>query len=78
MIALTIYSDVDGAYYGPDKKIHQTDGWVNYGTFHCGILIVPHIRYLLIRNLSVSMDMVKSFIAFMNRTDVCRYGILGK
>ena len=33
MIAPTIYSDVDGAYYGPDKKIHQTDGWVNYGTF---------------------------------------------
>ena len=55
MIAPTIYSDVDGAYYGPDKKIHQTDGWVNYGPFHCGILIVPHIRYLLIRNLSVSM-----------------------
>ena len=33
MIAPTIYSDVDGSYYGPDKKIHQTDGWVNYGTF---------------------------------------------
>ena len=27
MIAPTIYSDVDGSYYGPDKKIHQTDGW---------------------------------------------------
>ena len=24
MIAPTIYSDVDGSYYGPDKKIHQT------------------------------------------------------
>ena len=23
MIAPTIYSDVDGAYYGPDKKVHQ-------------------------------------------------------
>ena len=29
MIAPTIYSDVDGAYYGPDKKVHQADGWVN-------------------------------------------------
>ena len=26
MIAPTIYSDVDGAYYGPDKKVHQRDG----------------------------------------------------
>ena len=26
MIAPTIYSDVDGAYYGPDKKVHQADG----------------------------------------------------
>ena len=25
MIAPTIYSDVDGAYYGPDKQIHQTN-----------------------------------------------------
>ena len=33
MIAPTIYSDVDGAYYGPDKKVHQADGWVNYSTF---------------------------------------------
>lgn len=27
MLAPTIYSDVDGAYYGPDKRfIRQTDG----------------------------------------------------
>jgi putative alpha-1,2-mannosidase len=25
MIAPTIYSDVDGAYYGPDKKVHQSE-----------------------------------------------------
>ncbi len=33
MIAPTIYSDVDGKYYGPDKQVHQADGWVNYSTF---------------------------------------------
>ena len=33
MIAPTVFSDVDGSYYGPDKKIHKADGWVNYGTF---------------------------------------------
>ena len=33
MIAPTIYNDVDGTYYGPDKKVHQADGWVNYSTF---------------------------------------------
>lgn len=26
MLAPTIYSDVDGRYFGPDKKIHNADG----------------------------------------------------
>jgi len=33
MIAPTIYSDVDGSYYGPDQQIHKADGWTNYSTF---------------------------------------------
>ena len=33
MIAPTIYSDVDGAYYGPDKQVHRVEGWTNYSTF---------------------------------------------
>ena len=33
MIAPTIYSDVDGSYYGPDQQIHKVDGWTNYSTF---------------------------------------------
>ena len=33
MLAPTIYNDVDGAYYGPDKQVHQADGWTNYSTF---------------------------------------------
>ena len=28
MLAPTIYSDVDGSYYGPDKKIHHTDSLI--------------------------------------------------
>lgn len=55
MIAPTVFSDVDGSYYGPDKKIHKADGWVNYGTFLYGILIVPPIRFLLIPSLSAPM-----------------------
>lgn len=33
MLAPTLYSDVDGRYFGPDRKVHQTEGWVNYSTF---------------------------------------------
>lgn len=33
MIAPTIYSDVDGSYYGPDNQIHKAEGWTNYSTF---------------------------------------------
>ena len=64
MIAPTIYSDVDGAYYGPDKKIHQTDGWVNYGTcslWHTYRAAHPLSTYTEPQRVN---DMVKSFIAF--------------
>ena len=33
MIAPTIYSDVDGKYFGPDNQIHVAEGWTNYSTF---------------------------------------------
>lgn len=33
MLAPTIYSDVDGSYFGPDGKIHKAEGWTNYSTF---------------------------------------------
>lgn len=78
MIAPTIYSDVDGSYYGPDKKIHQTDGWVNYGTFSLwDTYRAAHPLFTYTEPQRVN-DMVKSFIAFMNRTDVCRYGTFGE
>lgn len=33
MLAPTIYGDADGRYRGPDKAVHQANGWTNYGTF---------------------------------------------
>lgn len=64
MIAPTIYSDVDGSYYGPDKKIHQTDGWVNYSTFSLwDTYRAAHPLFTYTEPDRVN-DMVKSFIAF--------------
>lgn len=64
MIAPTIYSDVDGAYYGPDKQVHRTDGWVNYGTFSLwDTFRAAHPLFTYTEPERVN-DMVKSFIAF--------------
>lgn len=64
MLAPTIYSDVDGAYYGPDKKVHQADGWTNYSTFSLwDTYRAAHPLYTYIEPQRVN-DMVKSFIAF--------------
>ena len=64
MIAPTIYSDVDGAYYGPDKKVHQANGWVNYSTFSLwDTYRSAHPLFTYTEPERVN-DMVKSFIAF--------------
>lgn len=64
MIAPTIYSDVDGAYYGPDKQVHQTDGWVNYSTFSLwDTYRAAHPLFTYTEPERVN-DMVKSFLAF--------------
>lgn len=64
MIAPTIYSDVDGAYYGPDKKVHQANGWVNYSTFSLwDTYRAAHPLFTYTEPERVN-DMVKSFIAF--------------
>ena len=64
MLAPTIYSDVDGAYYGPDKKVHQADGWVNYSTFSLwDTYRAAHPLFTCTEPERVN-DMVKSFIAF--------------
>ncbi len=64
MLAPTIYSDVDGAYYGPDKKIHQADGWTNYSTFSLwDTFRAAHPLYTYLEPARAN-DMVKSFLAF--------------
>ena len=64
MIAPTIYSDVDGKYYGPDKQVHQADGWVNYSTFSLwDTFRAAHPLFTYTESERVG-DMVQSFIAF--------------
>ena len=64
MLAPTIYSDVDGTYYGPDKQVHQADGWTNYSTFSLwDTYRAAHPLYTYIEPQRVN-DMVKSFLAF--------------
>ena len=64
MIAPTIYSDVDGKYYGPDKQVHQADGWVNYSTFSLwDTFRTAHPLFTYTEPERVG-DMVQSFIAF--------------
>lgn len=64
MLAPTIYSDADGVYYGPDKRIHQADGWVNYGTFSLwDTFRAAHPLFTYTQPERVN-DMVKSFLAF--------------
>lgn len=64
MVAPTIYSDVDGTYYGPDKKVHQADGWTNYSTFSLwDTYRAAHPLFTYTQPERVN-DMVKSFLAF--------------
>lgn len=68
MIAPTIYSDVDGSYYGPDGKIHQTNGWTNYSTFSLwDTFRAAHPLYTYTEPERVN-DMVKSFLHFYDQS----------
>ena len=67
MIAPTIYSDVDGKYYGPDKQVHQANGWTNYSTFSLwDTFRAAHPLFTYTEPARVN-DMVKSFIAFFEQ-----------
>lgn len=67
MIAPTIYSDVDGRYFGPDKQIHQSEGWNNYSTFSLwDTFRASHPLFTIIDPARVN-DMVKSFLAFYDQ-----------
>ena len=63
-LAPTIFGDVDGRYFGPDKKIHQADGWTNYSSFSLwDTYRASHPLFTYLDPDKVN-DMVKSFIAF--------------
>ena len=64
MLAPTIYSDVDGRYFGPDKKIHNADGWTNYSSFSLwDTYRAAHPLYTIV-DPEADGDMVNSFLAF--------------
>lgn len=64
MLAPTIYSDVNGAYYGPDKQVHQADGWVNYSTFSLWDTYRAAHPLFTYTQPDKTNDMIKSFLAF--------------
>lgn len=67
MLAPTIYSDVDGRYFGPDKKIHKADGWTNYSSFSLwDTYRAAHPLYTIV-NPEADGDMVNSFLAFYDQ-----------
>lgn len=67
MLAPTLYNDADGRYRGPDKQIHQADGWNNYSTFSLwDTYRAAHPLYTYIQPARVN-DMVKSFLAFYDQ-----------
>jgi predicted alpha-1,2-mannosidase len=70
MLAPTLFSDVDGKYYGPDYKIHQTDGWNNYSTLSLwDTFRAAHPLYTITQPKRVN-DMVKSMLAFYQQHGV--------
>ena len=67
MLAPTIYSDVDGRYFGPDKKIHKADGWTNYSSFSLwDTYRAAHPLYTIV-DPEADGDMVDSFLAFYDQ-----------
>ena len=64
MLAPTIYSDVDGSYYGPDKQVHHADGWTNYSTFSLWDTYRASHPLFTYTQPERTNDMVKSFLAF--------------
>ncbi|WP_102408336.1 GH92 family glycosyl hydrolase [Parabacteroides bouchesdurhonensis] len=68
MIAPTLYSDVDGSYYGPDNQIHKTNGWDNYSTFSLwDTYRATHPLYTYLQPERTG-DMVQSFLNFYEQS----------
>ncbi len=64
VLAPTIFSDVDGKYFGPDSTIHQAEGWTNYSTFSLwDTFRASHPLFTYLDPERVN-DMVECFIHF--------------
>lgn len=68
MIAPTLYNDVDGSYFGPDKQIHQADGWDNYSTFSLwDTYRAAHPLFTYTEPARVN-DMIQGFLHFYDQS----------
>ena len=68
MIAPTIFSDVDGSYYGPDNQIHKADGWNNYSTFSLwDTYRALHPLFNLVQR-DINADIVNSMLAHYDKS----------
>ena len=64
MLAPTIYSDVDGSYFGPDGQVHQAEGWTNYSTLSLwDTYRASHPLFTYLQPERVS-DMIQCFLHF--------------
>ncbi|MDO5571795.1 MAG: GH92 family glycosyl hydrolase [Bacteroidales bacterium] len=63
MTAPTLFCDVDGKYFGADKKIYEANGWENYSTFSLWDTYRaahPLLTYTQPKRVN---DMIESFLA---------------
>ena len=64
MIAPTIYSDVDGAYFGPDGQTHAGEGHTNYSTFSLWDTYRAAHPLFTYTQPDRANDMIKGFLKF--------------
>ncbi len=67
MLAPTIYCDTDGAYMGPDKKVHKAEGFTNYSSFSTwDTYRAAHPLYTIIAPERAG-DMARSLVEFAHQ-----------
>ena len=64
MSAPTIYSDVDGAYFGPDGQTHAGEGHTNYSTFSLWDTYRAAHPLFTYTQPQRANDMIKGFLKF--------------
>ncbi len=64
MLAPTTFNDVNGEYFGPDKKVHKTKNFTNYSTFSLwDTFRATHPLFTILHPARVN-DMIKSMLVF--------------